>query len=258
MTDPQKNNKTLFISDLHIESPDGPITSSLLNILQTRAPGADALYILGDLFEAWIGDDDENPAADLVADALARVSSSGTAVYLMHGNRDFLIGEDYARRCGATLLDEPTVIDCYGQRVALVHGDSLCTRDTDYLKFRNQVRNPDWQAAFLARPLLERLMVAQQLRQQSKEANSNKASDIMDVTHEEVVKLMESLSVNILIHGHTHRPGIHTLRLQRPINGSDEACRIVLGAWDQKAWILEFTPEGYELKPLPHQPSSGK
>ncbi|ALO46531.1 UDP-2,3-diacylglucosamine diphosphatase [Pseudohongiella spirulinae] len=258
MTDPQKNNKTLFISDLHIESPDGPIINSLLNILQTRVPGADALYILGDLFEAWIGDDDENPAADRVADALAGLSADGTAIYLMHGNRDFLIGQDYASRCGATLLNEPTVIDCYGQRVALVHGDSLCTRDTDYLKFRSQVRDPDWQAAFLARPLLERLMVAQQLRQQSKEANSNKASDIMDVTHEEVVKLMESLSVNILVHGHTHRPGIHTLRLQEPINGSDEACRIVLGAWDQKAWVLEFTPEGYDLKPLPHQPSSGK
>ena len=105
MTDPQKNKKTLFISDLHVESPDGPITGSLLNILQTRAPGADALYILGDLFEAWIGDDDDNPAADLVADALTGLSKSGTAIYLMHGNRDFLIGEDYARRCGATLLE---------------------------------------------------------------------------------------------------------------------------------------------------------
>lgn len=254
----KNNKKTLFISDLHIESHTGPVMTSLLRILETQAAGADALYILGDLFEAWVGDDDDNPAGAVVATALARLSEAGTAIYLMHGNRDFLIGEGYAQRCGGKLLTEPVVIDCYGQRVALIHGDSLCTRDTAYMTFRQQVRDPAWQQAFLDRPLLERLMVAQQLRQQSQEANSNKASDIMDVTHEEVLRLLESLQVNLLIHGHTHRPGIHTIRLQTPINDRDEAHRIVLGAWDQKAWVLEFRPGDYELKPFPHPDNSGK
>jgi UDP-2,3-diacylglucosamine hydrolase len=254
----QPGKKTLFISDLHIETPEGPIINTFLQLLKTRAEGCDAIYILGDLFEAWIGDDDENPAADKVASALNTLAGSGTRVFLMHGNRDFLIGEDYAGRCGASILPDPAIIDCYGHKVALMHGDSLCTRDSAYIKFRDQLRDPQWQQNFLARPLLERLMVAQQMRQQSKEANSNKASDIMDVTHEEVVRQLDNLQVNLLIHGHTHRPGIHTIRLPDPINGRDEAHRIVLGAWDQKAWVLEFTPDGYELKPLPHVTSSGK
>ncbi|HDZ09084.1 UDP-2,3-diacylglucosamine diphosphatase [Pseudohongiella sp.] len=245
-------NKTLFISDLHLDTDTPTILQSLLVLLRTRATGADAIYILGDLFEAWVGDDDQSDVADAVADALMTLSQAGAGIYLMHGNRDFLIGQDYAARCGATLLAEPTVIECYGRRVALVHGDSLCTRDSAYMAFRKQMRDPAWQQAFLERPLLERHMVAQQIRQKSQDANSHKASDIMDVTHQEVVKLLETLQVNILIHGHTHRPGIHTIRLHEAINGSDEAVRIVLGSWDQKAWVLEFSPEGYDLKPLAH------
>jgi UDP-2,3-diacylglucosamine hydrolase len=245
-------NKTLFISDLHLDTDTATILRSLLAILHTRAAGADALYILGDLFEAWVGDDDQSDIADAVAAELMALSQAGTRVYLMHGNRDFLIGNDYAERCGATLLAEPTVIECYGRRVALVHGDSLCTRDSAYMAFRKQMRDPTWQQTFLDRPLLERHMVAQQMRQKSQDANSQKASDIMDVTHQEVISLMESLKVNILVHGHTHRPGIHTIRLHEAINGSDEAVRIVLGSWDQKAWVLEFSPEGYELKPFAH------
>ncbi|MEX0740496.1 MAG: UDP-2,3-diacylglucosamine diphosphatase [Pseudohongiella sp.] len=250
-------NKTLFISDLHLDTDTPVILESLLALLHRQAAGADALYILGDLFEAWVGDDDQSDIADAVAAALLALSQAGTRVYLMHGNRDFLIGEDYASRCGATLLAEPTVIDCYGQRVALVHGDSLCTRDTAYMAYRKQMRDPAWQQAFLDRPLLERHMIAQQMRQKSQEANSQKASDIMDVTHQEVTDLMESLEVNILVHGHTHRPGIHTIRLHESIRGSDEAVRIVLGSWDQKAWVLEFSPEGYELKPFAH-PAAAK
>lgn len=245
-------NKTLFISDLHLDSDTPGILQSLLAILRDRAAGADALYILGDLFEAWVGDDDQSDIADAVATALMSLSQAGTPVYLMHGNRDFLIGKDFTARCGATLLADPTVIECYGQRLALAHGDSLCTRDTAYMAFRKQMRDPAWQQAFLERPLLERHMVAQQIRQKSQDANSHKASDIMDVTHQEVINLLETLQVNILIHGHTHRPGIHTIRLHDAINGSDEAVRIVLGSWDQKAWVLEFSPDGYELKPLAH------
>lgn len=249
------NNKTLFISDLHIESAKCAILNSLLQLLQQQAVGADAIYIMGDLFEAWVGDDDINEAGDKVASALSQLSQAGTKVYLMHGNRDFLIGPAFAERCGGELLEEPAVIDCYGQKIVLLHGDSLCTRDTAYISFRNQVRDPAWQQAFLARPLLERHMVAQQLRQQSKDANSHKASDIMDVTPQEVIDLLEELQVNLMIHGHTHRPGIHTIRLHDPINGKHEAVRIVLGSWDHKAWMLEFTPQGYELKHFSHPTS---
>ncbi|MDO8908044.1 MAG: UDP-2,3-diacylglucosamine diphosphatase [Pseudohongiella sp.] len=248
----KQNNKTLFISDLHIESANGIILKSLLQLLEQQAIGADAIYIMGDLFEAWVGDDDINEAGDKVAGALYALSQNGTRVFLMHGNRDFLLGPDFASRCGGQLLPEPVVIDCYGQKVVLLHGDSLCTRDTAYISYRNQVRDPAWQQAFLARPLLERHMVAQQIRQQSKDANSHKASDIMDVTHQEVLDLIEKLQVNLMIHGHTHRPGIHTIRLHEPINGKHEAVRIVLGSWDQKAWVLEFTPEGYDLKHFSH------
>jgi UDP-2,3-diacylglucosamine hydrolase len=247
------NSKTLFISDLHIDTHTDTILNSMIEVLETQASGADALYILGDLFEAWVGDDDSNEAADTVARALSALSNNGTDVYLMHGNRDFLIGQDYANRCGATLLEEPTVINCYGHDIVLIHGDSLCTRDVAYMAFRQQVRDPQWQRSFLNRPLLERHMVAQQLRQQSQQANSQKASDIMDVTPLEVINLLEAQQVNLLIHGHTHRPGIHTIRLQTPIKGKDEAVRIVLGSWDQKAWLLEFRPDGYDLKHLPHR-----
>jgi|SRR5690554_939232 len=246
------NRKTLFISDLHIDTVDSVITRSLLSVLEEHGQGADAIYILGDLFDVWVGDDDETPAATLVADALLRLSKQGTRIYLMHGNRDFLLGEDYAKRCGAELLSEPTIIDCYGQKLAILHGDSLCTRDTAYMAFREEVRAPAWQQNFLARPLLERHMVAQQLRQKSQEANNYKTSEIMDVTPQEVLNLVEELKVNMLVHGHTHRPGIHTIRLQEPINGEHEARRIVLGCWDQKAWVLFFTPDGYDLKPIAH------
>lgn len=245
-------NKTLFISDLHVESTNSVVFRSLLNLLEQQVQGADALYILGDLFEAWVGDDDINEAGDLIAAALNKLSQQGTRIYLMHGNRDFLLGPDFASRCGGELIQEPMVVDLYGHRVALLHGDSLCTRDTAYMNYRNQVRDPSWQKTFLQRPLLERHMVAQQIRQQSKDANSHKASDIMDVTHQEVIDLLAKLEVNLMVHGHTHRPGIHTIRLVEPINDKHEAVRIVLGSWDTKAWMLEFSAEGYDLKHFNH------
>lgn len=253
MTETANNkNKTLFISDLHVETVNSAVFRSLLSLLDNQARGADALYILGDLFEAWVGDDDINEAGDQIAGALQALSQQGTRIYLMHGNRDFLLGPDYAARCGGELIQEPLVVDLYGQSVVLLHGDSLCTRDTAYMSYRAQVRDPAWQKTFLQRPLLERHMVAQQIRQQSKDANSHKASDIMDVTHQEVIDLLAKLQVNLMIHGHTHRPGIHTIRLTEPINGKHEAVRIVLGSWDSKAWMLEFSADGYDLKHFNH------
>jgi len=254
MSDKEQNKnqeKTLFISDLHLDSSTPAVTHTLLDFLAQRTGNCRALYILGDLFEAWVGDDDDTELSRTVAEALKAVSERGTAVYLMHGNRDFLLGKDYASRCGATLLPEPTLIDCHGKRIALIHGDSLCTRDTDYMAFRAQVRDPQWQDMFLSKSLVERHMIAQQARQQSSQATSYKASDIMDVTPCEVVKLLQELQVNILVHGHTHRPSVHTLQLEEPINGQEKAVRIVLGDWHSKGWVLEFTDAGYELKPFP-------
>jgi UDP-2,3-diacylglucosamine hydrolase len=239
--------KTLFISDLHLDADMPAITQCFLNYIG-KAAGSDALYILGDFFEVWVGDDDRNQLTDTVARALTDLAATGTKISLMHGNRDFLLGKAYAERCSAQLIEDPTVVDCYGQKLVLMHGDSLCTRDLEYMKFRKMVRSERWQHDFLERSLVERHMIAQQTRQQSKEQSSHKASDIMDVTPQEVLDVLYDKQANMLIHGHTHRPSVHTIRLQEPINDQHEALRIVLGSWDSKGWALEFTKQGYDLK----------
>lgn len=249
-------SRTLFISDLHLDERTPAITRTFMHFLGTETHDCRALYILGDLFEAWVGDDDHTTLSEQVADALSGLSATGTEVFLMHGNRDFLLGEGYARQCGATLLPEPTVTDCHGHRVALVHGDSLCTRDSDYMAFRQMVRDPGWQQQFLARSRLERHMIAQQAREQSSAVNSNKAADIMDVTPAEVVKLMRESACNTLIHGHTHRPAVHSFHLDPPIDGEEKATRIVLGDWHQKGWMLEFRDDGFDLRHFPLQQGS--
>lgn len=225
---------TLFISDLHLEESRPDITDAFLAFLKDKAMGVERLYILGDFFEAWIGDDERTPLQETVAAALKEVNESGTEIFLMHGNRDFLIGEDFCNRAGATLLDDPAVVDLYGTPTLLMHGDSLCTADVEYQKFRANMRNPQWQQMILARPLEDRQQMARQLREISMAKNQGKAETIMDVTPEEVVKEMEAHGVQRLIHGHTHRPAIHELQA----NGED-ARRIVLGDWHQYVWWLE-------------------
>lgn len=227
-----------FISDLHLEESRPDITDAFLAFLKDKAMSIEALYILGDFFEAWIGDDEQTPLQNRVADALREVSDSGTALYLMHGNRDFLIGEDFCNRCGAELLPDPTVVDLHGTPTLLMHGDSLCTADVEYQKFRANMRNEQWQQMFLQRPLADRQMVARQLREISMAKNQGKAETIMDVTPEEVVREMEHHRVQRLIHGHTHRPAIH------PLTASGQpAWRIVLGDWDTHAWWLDVTDD---------------
>ena len=228
---------TRFISDLHLEESRPDITSAFLSFLDEKAQAIDALYILGDFFEAWIGDDEKTPLQNQVAEALRQVSGTGTAVYLMHGNRDFLIGEDFCRRSGATLLPDPTVVDLYGTPTLLMHGDSLCTADVEYQKFRASMRNQQWQQMFLQRPLADRQLVARQLREISMAKNQGKEEFIMDVTPEEVVREMEAHQVQRLIHGHTHRPAVHKLQA----NGQP-ARRIVLGDWAENAWWLDVVP----------------
>ena len=238
---------TLFISDLHLEESRPDITGAFLGFLKTHAMGVEQLYILGDFFEAWIGDDERTPLQEQVAAALREVRDSGTEIFLMHVNRDFLIGNDYCERAGATLLDDPTVIDLYGTPALLMHGDSLCTADVEYQKFRANMRNPQMQKMMLARPLEDRQQMARQLRQMSMAKNQGKAEDIMDVTPEEVVKELEHHGVQLMIHGHTHRPAIHDLEA----NG-EPARRIVLGDWDTHVWWLEArSGQEPELKKVP-------
>ena len=227
---------TLLISDLHLHPGAPEITEGFLRWLEERAHGSHALYILGDFFEAWIGDDlldlagvDPTGNADLaarVARALRRLADDGTEIYLMHGNRDFLLGERFASEAGATLLADPTLVTLGGSPILLMHGDSLCTRDEAYQAFRAQARDPQWQKQVLSMPIQERITLARQLRDQSGEANSNKAEDIMDVTQDEVTRVMAEHGVTTLIHGHTHRPAVHALEVD-----GQPARRIVLGDW---------------------------
>ncbi len=229
---------TLFISDLHLEESRPDITRAFLRFLEERAAGADRLFILGDFFEAWIGDDERTQLQETIAGALRQLSDRGTKIFLMHGNRDFLIGEDFCSRAGASLLPDPSVIDLYGTPTLLMHGDSLCTADTEYQKFRTNMRNPQWQQMILQRPLADRQLMARQLREISMAKNQGKMESIMDVTPEEVVSVMETQGVQRLIHGHTHRPAVHHLEA----NGKP-AQRFVLGDWDQQVWWLEVAPD---------------
>ncbi|WP_299944844.1 UDP-2,3-diacylglucosamine diphosphatase [uncultured Microbulbifer sp.] len=233
---------TYLISDLHLDEGRPKITRAFFDFLRGPAAGAEALYILGDFFEAWIGDDDDAPLVDEVVRELSRYSSNGVEVYLMHGNRDFLLGVDFAQRAGAILLQDPTTLSLAGHRALLMHGDSLCTRDEEYMTFRRQARDPNWQQALLARSLEERRTIAAQIRAVSKTMNSRKAVDIMDVTPEEVERVMRKYRVDILIHGHTHRPGRHV-----HILGSKAVERIVLGDWDKSGWCLKAGKDALAL-----------
>lgn len=229
---------TLLISDLHLHAGTPEIASGFLAYLDREARNAEALYILGDFFEAWIGDDYQvhGEFEAPILEALKRLSAAGTGVYFMHGNRDFLIGEGFARAAGATLLPDPHLVELGGERLLLMHGDSLCTRDEAYMKFRAMARDPQWQARILALPVEERLELARNLRNQSGEANSTKAEDIMDVTPDEVVKAMRKHRVRTLIHGHTHRPAVHELDVD-----GEPATRFVLGDWQaDQGWDIRL------------------
>lgn len=233
--------RTLLVADLHLSGDTPELNQGFYRYLEHTAPGADALYILGDLFDAWIGDDlldthtlPLSGVAHEVIKRLSKLSSNGTAVYLMHGNRDFLLGERFINACQAMLLPDIEEVELQGLPVVILHGDSLCTQDEAYMAFRQQSRNPEWQAQMLALPLEQRLALAQSLRMQSGEANANKAEAIMDVTQQEVIRAMETCGVTTMIHGHTHRPRVHDLTVEEV-----PAKRYVLGDWDaQHGWDI--------------------
>ncbi|WP_338534395.1 UDP-2,3-diacylglucosamine diphosphatase [Leclercia adecarboxylata] len=237
---------TLFIADLHLQTEEPAITAGFLRFLQGEARHADALYILGDLFEAWIGDDDPNPLHREIAIAIKALVDSGVPCFFVHGNRDFLLGKRYARDCGMTLLAEETVLDLYGRNILIMHGDTLCTDDTGYLAFRAKVHNPWIQTLFLALPLFIRSRIAAKMRAGSKAANSSKSMTIMDVNPQAVVSVMAKHQVQWLIHGHTHRPYMHDLTVN-----DKPAHRVVLGAWHTEGSMIKVTPDGVELIAFP-------
>ena len=237
---------TLFIADLHLQTEEPAITAGFLRFLRGEAKSADALYILGDLFEAWIGDDDPNPLHREMAAAIKALVDSGVPCYFIHGNRDFLIGKRYARESGMTLLPEEQVLDLYGRNILIMHGDTLCTDDTGYLAFRAKVHTPWIQKVFLALPLFIRNRIAARMRAGSKAANSSKSMTIMDVNPQAVASVMEKHGVQWLIHGHTHRPDVHSL-----IANGEPAHRVVLGAWHTEGSMVKVSPEGVELIAFP-------
>lgn len=208
------NRPYLFASDLHLSESDPQTVDAFLTFLRDTAIHAHSLYLLGDIFEYWAGDDDTDPLNARIAAALAAVSQGGTAVFLMHGNRDFLMGEAFATQAGGVIINDPTLIEAWGRRFVLSHGDLLCTDDVAYQQFRATVRQPAWQAAFLGQPLANRQAEITRIRQASQAAKRSKSSEIMDVNQAAVSKLLAQHAGAHLIHGHTHRPAQHTHEVQ--------------------------------------------
>ncbi len=237
--------RTLLISDLHLQDQRPDLTEALVGFLADNRGRADELYILGDLFELWVGDDLESAVANIVATALSEFNAAGSQVYLMHGNRDFLLGDAYAARCGASLIHEPYTLNSVNGPITLLHGDVLCTDDLQYQQFRRLVRSAKWQADFISKPIEHRLAFAEQARAQSKQSTATKSASIMDVNDSTVRQYLSDNATTTILHGHTHRPAIH--KLDSP-DDSVRRQRIVLGDWDKQAWYAEITESGLELK----------
>lgn len=237
-----------FISDLHLDAQHPKMANGFFgfvkNLQNSDSVHAESLYILGDFFETWVGDDYQDDLSEQIKRSLKELSDSGVTVYFMHGNRDFLMGEQFAKECGGTLLDEGTIITVGDDRALLMHGDSLCTRDIEYMKARQLLRNPLWQADFLSKPMDARVAFAAQARSESQSSQQMKANDIMDVTQADVDSEMTKAGVVRLIHGHTHRPNTHSWEF----NGEARE-RIVLGDWSEsKGWMIRW--EAGELPSL--------
>ncbi|HBX59704.1 MULTISPECIES: UDP-2,3-diacylglucosamine diphosphatase [unclassified Methylophaga] len=234
--------KTLFISDLHL-SPDQPELIRLATDFVAQQVNVDAFYIVGDIFNTWLGDDLVPTEFDPFIQALQNLQQQGSKIYLMVGNRDFMLGKDFARRVGGTLLDDPVMIDVYGHKILLMHGDSLCTDDVSYQRYRKVVRNRWLQKLFLAMPLTVRQGISDKIKAKSKQQKQYKQAQIMDVNPASVRQVMQQYNATLLLHGHTHRPAIHTLQSSQ--NNSNY--RIVLGDWQPDASYIEITPEKIRL-----------
>ncbi len=232
-------SRTLFISDLHLDPSRRAIVAQFERFLAEVAPGADALYILGDLFEYWVGDDGlVLPFPRAMAERLA-AAAKALPVRFMHGNRDFLIASGFSAKTGVELIADPTMIDLYGTRTALLHGDTLCTDDVEYQKVRAQVRDPRWQQMVLAKTIPERVAMAQGMRAQSEDSKADKSMEIMDVSQAAVEQALARCDCDVMIHGHTHRPGRHVHRV-----GGRDRVRWVLPDWYERGGYLEASPAG--------------
>ena len=241
----------LFVSDVHLDASAPPAVEQFVAFLGTHAARAEALYILGDLFEAWVGDDDTGADKRAVCRALRALTAGGVACFVIHGNRDFLLGSAFCDDTGCRLLPDPVVAEFGGERVLLTHGDALCTDDHSYQELRSIVRTAPWQRRFLALPLADRELLANQARAGSRQHTARTIPQIMDVNPEAVAKAFRVAGVRRIIHGHTHRPGIH----ETLIEGAP-AQRIVLGAWYEQGSYLTYENDRYDLRELPRQVGS--
>ena len=231
--------KPRFISDIHLSKDSPHLTNAFKSFLDESKNACTHLFILGDLFEAWIGDDDEDLYHQEIKKILIDFTLGGPETFFMHGNRDFLIGKVFADEVGISILPDPYSLNINGLKAVCSHGDFLCTDDTDYIDFRNQVRSKKWQTDFLSKNIDERKSIASSLRTSSKEATSEKSLDITDVNIESVNGFIKENNPDIFIHGHTHRPGIHETKSCK---------RIVLGDWDKYGWYLAINEKNYDLK----------
>ena len=231
-----------FISDLHLTQDRPQTTQRFVSYLESLDANVSDLYILGDLFDTWVGDDDPTPPNQLVKDKLKSLTDNGVNVHFLAGNRDFLIGQQFFDDTQVQCLEDEHIIDLFGVKTLLMHGDLLCTDDTEYQQFRQLTHNPAWQQAALAKPLEERLALAQHYRQQSHLNKQDKSSEIMDVNETTVLNTLQKYNTARLIHGHTHRPNKHIHKV-----GEQEAERFVLAEWDKTGSILDWTEQGYNI-----------
>ena len=230
---------TLFISDLHLEADRPDIADQFLRFMETDALHADALYILGDLFESWVGDDDPNEHYAWIKQALKKLTRKNVPVFFMHGNRDFMIGERFAEETGVRILSDPEVIDLHGDRVLISHGDAYCTDDHEYQAVRKMTRDPAWQAMMLQKSLEERLAFAAQARQASMARGGAIDEEITDVNQGAIEEALRQAGVVIMLHGHTHRPAVHEFSLD-----GEPAKRIVLGDWYEQGSVVKWDEAG--------------
>ena len=238
---------SLFISDLHLDASRPNITQAFIAFIQQQASQAERLFILGDWFEYWAGDDDlDDPDYQAIFSALADLHQSACQIFLMHGNRDFLMGQQMAQRCHAQLLNDPTPLTLYGKKILLSHGDALCTDDVEYQQFRASVRQSAWQEKFLSQPLSTRKQQIASLRQQSEQAKQSKSMMLMDVNDDALKQLFKDYQYpEILIHGHTHRPAIHEYQID-----GHQCRRVVLGDWYEQGSYCLLDEDGVRCQSL--------
>ena len=228
-----------FISDLHLSENTLSVTEGFFEFLKTAAQELSHLYILGDLFEAWVGDDDDSTLATRVMQEINHATRNGLEIFFIHGNRDFLCGQKFAEQSNLTILPDPFFLNFFDKKIALSHGDNFCTEDLEYIKFKKEVRSEEWQQEFLQKPLDDRLNIASNMRHASQKNNSNKDVAIMDVTPTAIQDFFAKHRIDLLIHGHTHRPNIHQI---------NSGTRIVLGDWHKTGWCLMLDEQQQELK----------